>query len=221
MNNEAEQRLRLAKDRLQEISSSLTGLHPTGDWDALRPAQQEVLAAERELARAHGRQYAVELDPPLRWDPGAPLPHLLTNGHDAYLMFYLPDRDPDWDGTSVRIMDPASDGAVPLGMVKFSRVHSMKLGGPNDEALHGHPLTGQGLRPYGAHRVLNSQWIAEEERINSVHPHHRGGWHERLNHYVFCFHDETFECIAQALTVERHLTSPRALLHDLANRLLQ
>jgi hypothetical protein len=37
---------------------------------------------------------------------------------------------------------------------------------------------------------------------------------------VLCFHDETFECIAHDLTVERHLASPRALLHDLADRLL-
>jgi hypothetical protein len=141
----------------------MTGPHGKGDRDALRSALDEVLVAERGLARAHGVEYAIELDPPLRWDTGAPLPHLLANGHDAYLMFHLPDRDPGWDGTSVRIMNPASGGAVPLGVVKLSRVHSVKLGGPNDEALHGHPLTGQGLRLYGAHRVLNSQWIAEEE----------------------------------------------------------
>lgn len=206
---------------MRQLSSLMAGPHGKGDRDALRSALDEVLAAERELARAHGGEYAIELDPPLRWDNGAPLPHLLANGHDAYLMFYLPDRDPGWDGTSVQIRYPASGGAAPLGVVKLSRVHSVKLGGPNDEALDGHPLTGQGLRLYGAHRVLNSQWIAEEERINSVHPQHRGGWHERLNHYVLCFHDETFECIAHDLTVERHLASPRALLHDLADRLLQ
>jgi hypothetical protein len=57
--------------------------------------------------------------------------------------------------------------------------------------------------------VVNSRWIADQERINSVHPYHRGGWHERLNHYVFCFHDETFECIAEGFSTVRGGASVR------------
>jgi hypothetical protein len=72
--------------------------------------------------------------------------------------------------------------------------HAVKLGGPNDEARRGHPLYGTRLRPYAAHTVVNSLWIMAQEQINSVHPMHRGGWHQQLNHYLFCFHDSTFEC---------------------------
>jgi hypothetical protein len=68
--------------------------------------------------------------------------------------------------------------------------------------------------------VVNSEWITAQERINSVHRRHRGGWHERLTHYVFSFHDETFECLAEGYTAQRYVGSPRAVLADLVGRLL-
>ena len=45
----------------------------------------------------------------------------------------------------------------------------------------------------------------EKAASNSVHPQHRGGWHDRFNHYVFCFHDETFECLAESFTTARYV----------------
>jgi len=127
----------------------------------------------------------------------------------------------DWDGTWVRVVDPTAPEPHPLGVVEFHRVHAVTLGGPNDEALDGHPLSGKGLRAYAAHRVVNSRWIADAERVNSVHPQHRGGWHGRLHHYVFCFHDETFECLAESFTTQRYLASPRTMLTELLGRLLE
>jgi hypothetical protein len=186
----------------------------------VRVALREVLAAERDVARIAGDEYAIELDFALPWDTGAPLPQVLANDNRTFLLFYLSNPDPDWDGTWVRIVDPAADEPEPLGVVQFHRAHSVKLGGPNDEAIKGHPLYGKGLRTYAAHQVINSQWITEEERVNSVHPYHRGGWHDRLKHYVFCFHDTTFECLAESFSTERHIGSPRAVLSELVGRLL-
>lgn len=82
-----------------------------------------------------------------------------------------------------------------------------------DEVMEGHPPSGKGLGSYGAHRVVNSHGIAEEEQINSVHSMHSGGWHDSLNHYLFCFHDLMFECLAHGVTACRSSTSPRDLLH--------
>jgi hypothetical protein len=59
-----------------------------------------------------------------------------------------------------------------------------------------------------------------QEQINSVHPLHRGGWHQRLTHYLFCFHDSTFECLARDVRVEQRLATPRQVLHDLTGYLL-
>lgn len=198
MTREPERRLRAARERADRLSSAIAANQGFGPWDELWAAGLEVLAAEREVAEAAGDEFAVELDLELMWSTGAPLPHLLANGSKAYLLFLLEDADPSWDGTWVRVVDPAATETEQLGLIEFHRVHSTKFGGPNDEAIEGHPLSGKGLNPYRVHQVVNSRWIADEERINSVHAHHRGGWHERLNHYAFCFHDETFECIAEA-----------------------
>jgi hypothetical protein len=218
---EAKRRLQHAQARLHEVSTALASAHGHGDWDQLTTAQENVLIAEREAAEAAGDEYAVEIALGLAWDIGAPLPHLLANGHKTYVLFYLTDPDPAWDGTWMTLVDPAAPQAVPLGVVEFHHVHSIKLGGPNDEALDGHPLTGKGLRAYAAHTVVNSRWITAEEQINSVHPSHRGGWHDRLNHYVFCFHDETLECLAEGITTERYVGSPHTVLSQLLGRLLR
>jgi hypothetical protein len=219
MANEPERRLRTARERVERLSSSIAANRGFGPWDELWTANLEVLVAEREVAEAAGDEFAVEIDVELTWSIGAPLPHLLANGSAAYLLFLLEDTDPHWDGTEVRVVDPAAAETEQLGLVAFHRVHSIKFGGPNDEAITGHPLSGRGLTPYRAHQVVNSRWIADEERINSVHPYHRGGWHERLRHYVFCFHDETFECIAEGFSTERGTGSIRDVLASTVSRL--
>ena len=112
-----------------------------------------------------------------------------------------PRSNANWDGTYATTVS-ASDQA-PSGMLEFtfSRCHAVKLGGPNDEALNGHPLYNKGLQVYAPHVIHNSDWIRDEEAINSVHPMHEAGWHERLNHYFFVFHDEMFEALAQSVSV--------------------
>jgi hypothetical protein len=212
---QAEDRLKRARLSLQEAMSTSSGR------DAFRAALSQRLEAERELADLRGDEYAVDLDLSITWDIGAPLPHLLANERKVFVVFYLSEPAPGWDGTWVQVVNPADEHAASLGVVEFTSVHSVKFGGPNDEVMEGHPLSGKGLSPYGAHRVVNSRWIAEEEQINSVHSMHRGGWHDSLNHYLFCFHDSMFECLAHGVTAWRRNASPRDLLHELTDQLLE
>ena len=168
----ANQRLRDATRRVQQAMAAIA---TTPDQDEWRAALVERLDAEREVARLAGDEYAVELDLGAAWDTGAPLPHLIASERRTFLVFYLRDPVPGWDSSWVQVVDPAAAHPVPLGVAEFVNVHAVKLGGPNDEAIEGHPLHGKGLAPYGAHRVINSRWIFEQERINSVHPMHRAG----------------------------------------------
>jgi hypothetical protein len=218
---EAKRRLQEAQERVRQLSSAIASAGGHGDWAELAAARKQLLVAQRETAHAAGDEYADELNIGLAWDTGAPLPHLLANGHRTYLLFYLADPDPSWDGTSTRVVHPGAADRVPLGVVEFHHAYSVKLGGPNDEAITGHPLSGKGLRPYAAHQVVNSRWITAQEQINSVHPSHRGGWHDRLNHYVFCFHDETLECLAESFTAEQHHGSPHEVISSLLARFLE
>jgi hypothetical protein len=178
-----------------------------------------VLDLERQIAALKGEEYAIPLDFPEAWDVGAPLPHLLTNDHKAFLLFYRRIIDPNWDGTTCRVVDPASPEEASLVLVEFSRCTSAKLGSPNDEVLSGHPLEGRGLDAYKAQEVINSKWIKEIQTINSVHSQYRPERWKSVRHFVFWFHDSTFECLAESFAIELHNKSMPELLQYACSRL--
>jgi hypothetical protein len=191
-----------AKRRLARARARVKAAQKCGDWDQLDQAFDEETSAGRDLARLRGGQYAVPLDLGIEWDIGAPLPHVVSSGSRAIVIFYRRTIDADWDGTYVTVVDPAVPTPAALGLLEFTGCYLVKFGGLNDEAIAGHPLHGRGLVPYRAHTIRNSQWITEAEQQNSVHPFHTGGWHDRMNHYVLCFHDETLECLARQWRAE-------------------
>lgn len=152
--------------------------------------------------------FAEVIDLGVSIEVGAPLPHLVSDGLRAVVVFHagLP-RKPDWDGRSVTVVDPGESTERNLGWVMFDGVYHVSLGPPNDEALAGHPLHGAGLEYYSAHEVRNSVLAAEFERRNRVHPHHKSEHFDSLTHVIITFHDETLECLcgswkAGALTAD-------------------
>jgi len=153
----------------------------------------------RPNVRGKSDSFAEIVDIGVAIDVGAPLPHLVSDGQRAVVVFRsgLP-RDRDWDGSSVTIVDPGSDDVTNLGWVIFEGVYHVSLGPPNDEALAGHPLHGSGLEYYAAHEVRNSDLIATLEQRNRVHRHHRPESFESLRHVIITFHDETLECVCRS-----------------------
>jgi hypothetical protein len=210
--------LKTANERLQRAMTALVPDHKS-DWEEYDAANQDVLRLERELAAAHGEEYAEACGFPLKWDVGAPMPHLIVNDDRALLAFLLSEPDPASDGTYVTSKSPSDDQPEPLGLVEFDGCMSAKLGMPNDEVFGGHPLRGKGLEAYLAQRVVNSRWLKELEAINSVHSMYRPESWQDLSHFVFWFHDSTFECVAQSFNVETHRTSMKELLGLMIDRL--
>jgi hypothetical protein len=158
-------------------------------------ARQRRLNVERSTAAELGLPYAERLDLGVTWDTGAPMP-VLISGLRTFVAFYLSVHDALFDGTNPIVRDPRADHGI--GIVQFTRVTSVKMGSPNDEALSGHPLCGCGLELYSAHEVKNSPWIRELMDINRVHRGFReSNWND-ARHFVLTFHDETLECVAQA-----------------------
>ena len=96
-------------------------------------AHSAVLSLERKVAAERIDEYAETIDFPVKWDAGAPMPHLLTNGYRTFLLFYLPDDYSENEKTHS------------VALVQFHRCMSSKLGDPNEEVFHGHPLNGKGL----------------------------------------------------------------------------
>jgi hypothetical protein len=192
-----------AQARQSRAFAALAPKHRGGEMEEFYAACNAVLQAERDLAAAKGEEYAVPVEFPVRWSTGAPLPCLLQSDYRTFLSFFLQeDRNPNWDGTHVCVRSPGDGVSERIALVEFERCICTKMGTPNDEVLHGHPLNGKGLAGYQAMSVKNSRWLKELEAINAVHSCYKAETWREFNHYILPFHDSTFECVARGFKVE-------------------
>lgn len=218
--DEVKHRLADAQGRLDRAIKALAPTHKGGEWEGYLAAKEAKLKLERELAAAKGEEHAVPLELPVRWDTGAPLPHVIQNDCKTFLTFYVHEPEPDWDGSYATVKDPGDGSVESLALIEFFGCSSAKFGSPNDEVFEGHPLSGKGLDAYTAQRVVNSKWLAELEAINSVHRRYDPALWRKRNHYVFWFHDTTFECVAESFRVEVFRESMAELLARACHRIL-
>ena len=134
------------------------------------------------------RDQVVELCNVPKPDAGAPSPAVVADEHTLQLAYIC------------RLSEPEETGGIAL--VRFTGRYSHMFGFPNDETLQGHPLFDRGLSYYRVFRVEDSSWVRRLERINSVHHRHDPARFEQLNHFIFTFHDSTFECVAREFECE-------------------
>jgi hypothetical protein len=134
-------------------------------------------------------------------DPGAPLPVVLASDYRLVLVYFVLEPDPSWDGSKVQVVSHQSPDR-PVAVVRFQRPYTHGFGAPNDESLSGHPLASRGLQPYTVCEVLKSSWIRELDQASSVHPEHRSEEFLAYRHFIFAFHDSTFECVARGIQIE-------------------
>ena len=73
--------------------------------------------------------------------------------------------------------------------------------------MAGHKYYKLGLLPYRIYEVENSDWLAELEKGNSIHPYHNKVRFMDGKHYIFCFHDSCFEIICKEISVKIHKTA--------------
>jgi hypothetical protein len=142
------------------------------------------------------------LDWKYQWSSGAPLPYVVSSGQKTFLIYFLQENDPNWNGTYVNVIDSASSDKFPLAVIEFLRCYCYKFGGANDEVFSGLPLYNDGLESYGAHIIHNSKWIEAEKKINKVHSYYEEEQWKDKRHYMLLFHDEMYECIAEGYKVE-------------------
>ena len=130
---------------------------------------------------------------------GAPNPMVLAGEHSLRIAYYLENRPEGWNGTTVRMLS-ADEGNEPCAVIEFTMPYAHMFGPPNDEAFAGHPLADRGLRPYGVFEIEGSSWLRTLERMNAVHPSHNPKHFSKYKHFIFTFHDTTFECIAEGFS---------------------
>ena len=126
---------------------------------------------------------------------GAPMPVILAGEHHLLLAYLTSQPDPDWDGSYVNVVTNDTESVVAI--VSFARPDLHMFGPPNDEAFEGHPLAKHRLRPYSANEIHNSSWLQRRIAMNRVHRHHSDSMFDDLRHFIFAFHDSTFECLAR------------------------
>jgi hypothetical protein len=183
------------------------------DSPQARAELQRQRGLERSTAAELGLPYAEHVDLGVTWDAGAPMPVLLSSLR-TFVAFYLSVHGPLFDRTSPRVRDPQADHGI--GVVEFKRMTSVKIGSPNDEVLHGHPLWGSGLELYSAHEVKNSPWITELMEVDRAHEHFDESQWTGRRHFMLTFHDETLECVAK-WTITR--IAPSATMPEVLARL--
>jgi hypothetical protein len=84
-------------------------------------------------------------------------------------------------------------------VVEFKRCIVSRFGYPNDEVRWGIPYYKDAS--HGIYEVQNSSWIKEIVRLNRYRfPNTKDDYVRR--HFVFAFHDSTFECLADDFSLE-------------------
>jgi hypothetical protein len=158
----------------------------------------------------------VELNHAPQASVGAPTPIVIATETGAAIAYYLSDT---FDGIPASLTGQDSEDE-PVAIIVFRDCYAQMFGPPNDEAFSGHPLFGRGLRPYGAYEVEDSSWLRCLERMNAVQPgHSRSRFVDEKKHFVFAFHDSTFECIAKDLDIEIQRGSVDSIIRRMQKRI--
>ena len=172
------------------------------------PVSSNVRRTEH-VYQADKRDRVVELKDIPQSSIGAPIPVVVAAEHFTAVAFYMQSIDPEWDGTTVKVMDVNSE-EEPIAIVRFNYCYAQFFGPPNEEAISGHPLHTRGLEPFANFEVEDSSWIRTLEKMNSVHPYHKTKqFMEDKRHFILAFHDSVFECVAKDYSVETTFGSIR------------
>jgi hypothetical protein len=129
-------------------------------------------------ARENGQQFVEPLKPAeadllAGWDGNCPGLSQITLGDGKSLILRLRGINREQDV-----------------VIEFERVRFFSLGEPRFDGLTNHELWQRGLSPLIAGRIVNSKKIAELDKLDPDMAS------KESSHYIFSFHDETFECIA-------------------------
>lgn len=195
----------LAKDRKSQSA-----------WDQLDDLEEDMYELARERAELQGDEYVTPLrDSALErvaWNLGAPCPTVVSGARQALLGFFTSRQDAEDLQGVTRGEFVEEDASSFIAVVSFESVVYVKRGFPWEDALADHPLSETGLESGGAFTVQRSRLIRSIYRAGSL-------WKGRLNHYLFVFQDEVFECLASNFDVSLHFAPYENVLRHMADSL--
>ncbi len=182
--SELQNQLASAKEHLAQVLKK--GIDTNKLQESLA-AFEAVATAQRALAAAKGEEHAVPYDIGFTPEAAVSEPVLLQTDSAAILTF-----------SAVRPTPEGRREDAGYAIVELDLCSLTKFGYPNDEALSGHPLYEKGLGEYGVYEVYHSSWVRLARDQNRIaFPDTPAYSTER--HFIFTFHDSTFECIARGI----------------------
>ncbi|MBT1706523.1 hypothetical protein [Chryseosolibacter indicus] len=150
-----------------------------------------------------------------KWDGGAPMPQVFSNGQKVYLIYFIAD----WDRESIQKIEELEDneeGEDYLALVEFEG-HTFRFGIANDEVFAGLPYYKQGIE--WAQIIDNSKWIDEIKQIHKIHPRFDNDHWTNRKHYLLTFKDEILEVIAESYTIQVFKSTPERLGREVLERM--
>ena len=171
------------------------------------------------MYRVDGHDEVFELHDVPQSSVGAPLPIVLASEHLVLLAYLTENRPPNWDGTTVRVVDHSTP-REPAALIELLRPPPTSSAHQTMKPSLATRSPRGGLHPYGAFEVRPSSWVLALERMNRVHPDHNPAHIERLRHFVFAFHDSTFDCAEEGYRISTHDGLLSALLPAMGRRLI-
>jgi hypothetical protein len=142
-----------------------------------------------------------EIETLLFIEAGAPVPVVLSNEYKLYLLYYYQKSSVDTSSSDMpRERNNKEDRGV--AVVAFKNHLIYKFGYPNAEALQAHSYYNLGLENYVLFEVVGSDWVADIEQRNRVHPFHNPIRYKMYKHFLIAFEDSTFECVAAGMEIE-------------------
>lgn len=144
-------------------------------------------------------------------DVGAPLPIMMRNDSDLVLGYIVSSSSPKPYEKHVEVIK-GETGYGRFALIRFWRSIAGVSCLPPEDDIDKHPLSARGLRPYMAVKVNNSSWLHLTKEIYKIED-------EKMNHFIFTFHDSSFECLARSYwvtvfegcteeTLKEHLLKP-------------
>ena len=155
-------------------------------------ANERELEAERKLAAAAGDQYAGPLDLGFVPEAGVSAPVLLQNEYSAVLTF-----------SAITIGPDGSRAKTGTAIIELDRCQW---------TMFGYPLYGRDLCAHGIFEVHNSHWVRRMFEQNKVSFPNTKPWNVR--HFVFSFHDSTFQCICQGIKASSVSQEPYSMIFE-------
>lgn len=192
-------------DELKTQHSRILSRRRVEDREKLYSLETEILTAERQLAAARNEPYAVPWEWPVDWTFSIFQPIVVSDGWRTLLLYSAQNKE--------AMSMAKKDHIQYTGILTFKGCTSCKFGAPNDESIEGHPLYGRGIDVGGAYIVMNSPWLEELKKINSVHPQFDDKSWEGKRHYLLFFKDNTFECIAEDVTSQIKEGAPPEIIN--------